>query len=209
MSKIILYPLILSVSAALGFIASRYLAQPAPEIATPTSLVDSANAMASAATDSAGDDIAEFTMPNLAGGESRFSDWSGTPRLVNFWATWCAPCRREIPLLKALQDDSAIDNLQVIGVAHDEMDAVAEYATEAEFNYPILVGELESIAAAESFGLELMALPFTLVVASSGELVNAHIGEIDESEADAIITVLAQLENRTITLAEARAQLAE
>ncbi|MEO0576240.1 MAG: TlpA disulfide reductase family protein [Pseudomonadota bacterium] len=210
MQKIILYPLILIVSGGLGYFVSNAMRHSdQPPVATATSLQDSAVAMADAAVAVTSDAPPEFTMPNLEGGNSSFSDWAGKPRLVNFWATWCAPCRREIPLLKALQDDQGVPGLQVIGIAHDDLAAVAEYADEAQFNYPILVGELESIAAAESFDLELMALPFTLVVSSSGDLVNAHIGEVDEDEAQTIISVLSKLESRTITLADARAQLAQ
>lgn len=211
MQKTILYPLILIVSAGLGYFVAKTTrdSTPTPEIATPASLQDTASAMAESAVENAVETPADFTMPNLAGGNSAFSDWAGQPRLVNFWATWCAPCRREIPLLKTLQDEQGVPGLQVIGIAHDDMAAVSEYATEAQFNYPILVGELESIAAAESFDLELMALPFTLVVSSKGDLVNAHIGEVDESEAATIIAVLSDLEDARITLAQARQQLAK
>ena len=81
----------------------------------------------------------EFVLPHIDGSERRLSDWDGESRLVNFWATWCAPCRREIPLLKQLQTEEPEKGLQVIGIAVDYMEDVRAYAEAAQFNYPILV----------------------------------------------------------------------
>lgn len=204
--KIIVYIIVLSVSAALGFLASFMMAGSPPDIAQPVSLSERAEAsVAGAKTSPSG---ADFTMSNMQGGESSLSDWAGQPRLINFWATWCAPCRREIPLLKTLQDAQQPNGLQVIGVAFDELAAVTEYALEAEFNYPVLVGEQDAVAAAEAFDIELMALPFTLVVSAGGELVNAHVGEMDADEAAVIIAVMSDLHAGTIDLTEARSRLA-
>lgn len=204
--RLILYTSVLAISAALGFLASYMLAGAPPVVAEPVSLKERAGI---AMADVSATPGADFTMPNMLGGDSNLSDWEGKPRLINFWATWCAPCRREIPLLKTLQDAQQPDGLQVIGIAFDEMDAVKQYAVEADFNYPILVGEEDAVAAAEAFDIELMALPFTLVVSGSGELINAHIGEIEADEADAIIDVMRSLESGDIDLAAARAALSD
>ena len=90
--------------------------------------------------------------------------WEGKPLVVNFWATWCAPCRREIPLLKKTQTEHAENNLQVIGVAVDFIEQVTAYAEEAEFNYPVLVGQEEAMAAAEATGIDFIGLPFTMIL---------------------------------------------
>lgn len=205
--KILLYTIVLTLAAALGFLASYQMAGAPETIARPGALKEQVEAMASDAT-SKTPSKAAFSMPNLAGGDSRLADWDGQPRLINFWATWCAPCRREIPLLKTLQAEQRIPGLQVIGIAFDERQAVQDYAAEAEFNYPILVGEEEAIAAAEAFGLELMALPFTLVVSADGRLLNAHIGEFDEAQAVEILDVLTALKKGELTFEEAKEKLA-
>ena len=86
-----------------------------------------------------------FTLPDVSGTDRQFSEWAGKNRILNFWATWCAPCRREIPLLKAFQDEQGDNGFQVIGIAVDFAESVANYAEAAEFNYPVLVGEQDAM----------------------------------------------------------------
>jgi thiol-disulfide isomerase/thioredoxin len=149
----------------------------------------------------------DFTLPDIAGQPRSFSEWQGKARIVNFWATWCAPCRREIPLLKKTQAAHAGNNLQIIGVAVDFPEEVAAYAEEAQFNYPVLVGQEDAMAAAEASGIEFIGMPFTLIVAPDGDLLNAHMGEIVESHIDTILEVFHDLESGALSKDAARAAL--
>jgi len=148
-----------------------------------------------------------FTLPDVSGTSHDFSEWDGKNRILNFWATWCAPCRREIPLLKAFQDEQGSNGFQVIGIAVDFPEPVADYAEAAEFNYPILVGEADAMAVAESSGIEFVGLPFTMFVASSGELLSAYLGELHQSHLDTIVDVMTSLDREEITSEEARSAL--
>lgn len=149
----------------------------------------------------------EFELADLDGVQRSFAEWEGTHRIVNFWATWCAPCRREIPLLKDFQDEHGADGFQVIGIAVEFPEPVIAYAEAAEFNYPILVGEQDAMAVAESSGIEFIGLPFTMIVAKDGRLVGAHMGEIHQQELDEIVEVMHQLDTGALDIAQAKEEL--
>lgn len=145
-----------------------------------------------------------FALPDLEGRQRDFAEWDGTHRLLNFWATWCAPCRREIPLLKAFQDEHGAAGFQVLGIAVDFPEEVAKYAVDAEFNYPVLVGEQDAMAVAESSGIEFIGMPFTMFVTREGEYVGAYIGELHQSHLDDVVNIFTRLDRGEITTDEAR-----
>lgn len=149
----------------------------------------------------------EFTLPDVSGNARRFSEWQGKHRLINFWATWCAPCRREIPLLKAFQDQQAGNGFAVIGIAVDFPEAVADYAQSAMFNYPVLVGEQDAMAVAESSGIEFVGMPFTMFVAADGEYLSAFIGELHQEHLDTVVDVMVRLDRAEIDKQTAKSEL--
>jgi thiol-disulfide isomerase/thioredoxin len=178
-----------------------YAARIPIEHATPDQAVQPATADVDAPV------FPSFTLADIDGNSRGFSEWDGKHRLLNFWATWCAPCRREIPLLKEFQNEHGEDGFQIIGIAVDFPDEVAKYAVEAEFNYPILVGQEDAMAVAETSGVDFIGMPFTMIVAADGELINTHIGEILDTHLEHIARVLTLLENGEIDKASAREAL--
>ncbi|MEX2123807.1 MAG: TlpA disulfide reductase family protein [Woeseia sp.] len=141
-----------------------------------------------------------FALPDLDGNMRDLSEWDGQARLVNFWATWCAPCRREIPLLKKTQAAHGADTLQVIGVAVDFQEDVVAYAETAEFNYPILIGQEDAMAAAETSGSDFVGLPVTMLVSADGELIKMHMGEILEKHIEQIVDVVSRMQRGELDL---------
>lgn len=149
----------------------------------------------------------EFTLPDMDGNEREFSEWQGKNRLINFWATWCAPCRREIPLLKELQLEQSRNGFQVLGIAVDYLEEVNRYAESAQFNYPILVGQQDAMAVAETSGIEFIGMPFTMFVASDGEYLSAYIGELHRKHLDQVVDVMTRLDRSEINKQQARLEL--
>jgi thiol-disulfide isomerase/thioredoxin len=125
----------------------------------------------------------EFVLPDLTGSERTGSEWSGRARLVNFWATWCPPCVREIPLLIELQEEYG-PRLAVIGIAIDDVEAVQDYAAKSQFNYPVLVGQQDAVALGNQVLADWIGLPFTAFVDESGDIVRVHVGELHRDQAE-------------------------
>ncbi len=148
-----------------------------------------------------------FAMPDMEGKVRESWEWDGTHRVINFWATWCGPCRREIPMLKAFQDEHSEDGFQVIGIAVDYADEVVRYAEQAEFNYPILVGEQEAMALAQSSGVYFAGLPFTMFLASDGEYVGSYIGELHQEHLDTVVDVMTRLDSNELSKEAAKEAL--
>ena len=116
----------------------------------------------------------DFRLPRLDGGTLRLSDYRGRVVLLNFWATWCPPCRAEIPDLVELQRTWAAEGLEVIGVSLDEegFEAVRPFAEAYDINYPLVVDD-GTVAA--QFG-SLYGLPTTLILDKEGRIVQRVIG---------------------------------
>jgi thiol-disulfide isomerase/thioredoxin len=134
-------------------------------------------------------------------------DWAGQSLIINFWATWCAPCRREIPLLKQLAADHAGENFQVIGIAVDFRDKVLAYADEMQIDYPMLIGEQDALDAANAFGVEAVGLPFTIFTDSAGRVIALHMGELTAGEADIILAAVREVNAGRSDPVQARAAI--
>jgi len=146
------------------------------------------------ATDAPGDAasavLARTVLPDLAGKQVALKTWQGKVLVVNFWATWCAPCRREIPGLIAIQRERAANGLQIVGIAVDQADKVQTYAKEMGINYPILVAGMEGASLSRELGNRTGALPFTIVLDRGGQVVKSHLGMITEEELTKILAPL-------------------
>ena len=151
--------------------------------------------------------LPDFSLPGLDGRPHKLSDWQGQPLVINFWATWCEPCRREIPLLEGIRRENTKNGIEIVGIAVDHRDAVREFAQKLGINYPLLVGETGGLEAVDAFGMDTV-LPFTVFADARGDVVTLKIGELHRDEARLILAQLRDLDQGRLTLAAARTQIA-
>ncbi|HEX5419446.1 MAG TPA: TlpA disulfide reductase family protein [Gammaproteobacteria bacterium] len=189
----------LSVAALGSYVAYRFARQAPPAEAAAEQAANDTHGLVT--------QLPDFTLPNLDGRPQSIKSLSGKPMLINFWATWCGPCRREIPLLKNLQKQNPW--LTVVGIATlDHPDAVQKYAKDIKFNYPVLVDKPDSMDAATRFGVEVFALPFTVFADSGGRVLGVHTGELHPEQIENVLAVFKGLEQQSLDVDAARKRIA-
>lgn len=180
------YPILLVALAMLagsaGYITHRGLAKPP----APAPLVTATRNEAPASPVSA-ENALDWTFESLAGPPRALREWADDVLVVNFWATWCPPCLREIPAFVALQQQYGEQGLQFVGVALDEAAAVQDFVADNEVNYPVLVGDQAVVRFMQQLGNDIGALPYTAVLSRHGEIRYTHQGEWDPDEAEALL----------------------
>lgn len=132
----------------------------------------------------------DFSLPDVEGITHPISEWDGKVLVINFWATWCPPCRKETPAFVALQEKYGAHGLQFIGVAIDEKDPVIDFMDTYGVNYPMLLGELDAIEIGKQYGNRFGALPYTVVIDRTGKIAFVIRGEFTSENAEAQIKPL-------------------
>jgi thiol-disulfide isomerase/thioredoxin len=167
---------------------------------------------AATSTAAAGKPIPEkrpvFSLTDRDGRMRSITEWDGKSMVINFWATWCAPCRREIPMLNALHAARAKENVEVIGIAVDFRERVLEYVREVEIGYPLLIGEQDGLDALAQFGIDSAGFPLTVFTDNQGRILTAHLGELHPPEADLILDALLAVNTGKRSLDQAREEIA-
>lgn len=130
----------------------------------------------------------DFTLPDHLGVARSVSEWDGKLLIVNFWATWCPPCLKEMPIFVDLQEKYGDRGVQFIGIAIDEPHNVDAYLLETPVNYPLLIGQMPAIELGREYGNRIGALPFTAFVSRQGEIVFSKAGPLTAEEAEQTIS---------------------
>jgi thiol-disulfide isomerase/thioredoxin len=155
------------------------------------------------------DRLPGFSLKDLQGKSTPIAAWTGKSLVINFWATWCAPCRREIPLLQGLSTEWADRGVQVIGIAVDHPQEVSAFARQLKIGYPLLIGEQDALDVAASLGFDSPVFPFTVFTDRRGEVVALYVGELHRPQASLILSVVQNLDHDQIELKAARRSIAE
>jgi len=160
-----------------GFALQRYLATDSVSVPQSTS-------------PAVGTARPEFAMLDIDGKLRNIKDWDGQVVLLNFWATWCPPCLKEIPDFIEVQHKLENQGFQIIGVAVDNEDDVREFAAEMGMNYPVMAGEAEAIELSQKYGNSVGGLPFSAFIDRNGKITHTITGELSK---DRLISILEQL----------------
>lgn len=148
--------------------------------------------------------LPDFTLADPSGIETSIHHWDGRALIVNFWATWCEPCRREIPLLESLASRWSARGMTVVGVAVDERPQVVAFARSLKIDYPLLVGEEDALAVAAKLGFDSPGFPFTVFTDRRGEVVALYLGELHAAQAELILGEVQAVDEQQVPLEEAR-----
>lgn len=199
------YAIVAVVAAAAGFVIYRFALAPHIEPA-PAMQAQLPAATAEPAETGAPAELPEFSLPDLDGNATSIRHWTGKSMIVNFWATWCAPCRREIPLLRQLQAEQAASGFQVVGVAGDAHDDVVKYAQDIGIDYPILIDA--DMQAVTQFAAGSIGFPFTVFTDNQDRIVAIHLGELTRPQSEVFIDAVTRVNKGELTPTAARSVVA-
>jgi len=196
------YVAVAAIAVAAGVLVYRYAV--VPDTAKEATTAQAEQPTAAEEPAAMPETLPDFTLGDLAGKPTSIRSWPGKSMIVNFWATWCAPCRREIPLLRELQKQHGAEGFQIVGVAVDIREDVVKYAQEIGIDYPVLIGEQDGLDAVNKFGQGSIGFPFTVFTDNQGRIVLFHLGEIRKEQAAVLFGAVRDVNSGKLTPAAAR-----
>ncbi len=122
------------------------------------------------------------SLPDSRNQPQNMGQWKGKPLILNFWATWCAPCVEEMPELSALQAEIASKNVQILGIGIDSASAISEFSSKYRINYPLYVAGMNGTELSRQFGNQAGGLPFTVLIGPDGSVKKTYLGRLKVAE---------------------------
>lgn len=195
-------------AAAAGFALYRLVIEPAAHEPSPTMPSAPTTPIEKPAVRTV-DTLPQFSLRDRDGQLVSIHSWPNKSLIVNFWATWCAPCRREIPLLAATQRQRAQEGFQLVGIAVDERENALKYADEIQLDYPLLIGEQDGLDALAAFGVESAAFPITAFTDRQGRIVAVYPGELTEEKLGVVLDAVSRVNRGEQSPSQARVAIAQ
>ena len=132
-------------------------------------------------------ELMHLRLPDTSGKDQNLAQWRDQVLIVNFWATWCEPCREEIPALVRAHAKYASNGVQIVGISLDSVDKVRQFAIDYRIGYPLVIGSIDVIDLTRKLGNKAGGLPYTVVMDRSGKVVMTHIGGVSEAQLESAI----------------------
>ncbi len=177
----------LATFATLGWMGYRLLAPDRlPPSGVPAGLISSQQ-LPPEEGQAVADAIMTLTLPDLAGRSQAIAQWRGKVLVVNYWASWCAPCIEEMPAFSRLQARYAAQGVQFVGIGLDDLARMQAFVARTPVTYPLLAGDP---AGSQQSGLRVKGLPYTVVIDRTGRFDSSRLGRLDEAT---LIPVLERL----------------
>lgn len=135
-------------------------------------------------------ELRSATFIDLSGNRRTLGEWQGKILICNFWATWCAPCREEIPLLMSAREKYGSRGVECVGIAIDNAAKVRDFTASLKISYPILLAEANGLDLMRGLGNSAGGLPYTVVADRRGEIVHRKLGAFHRGDLEAILDPL-------------------
>lgn len=120
------------------------------------------------------------TFPDEKGQPQALKKYAGKIVVLNFWATWCEPCREEMPELSKLHSTYQNQNLVVLGVAVDDVAAISNFAKETKVSYPLFAADMQGMEIATNLGNDKGVLPYTVIIKADGSVAKTYFGRVTQ-----------------------------
>lgn len=128
----------------------------------------------------AGQKLLTLSLATPEGQPLQLQKWSGKVLVVNFWATWCPPCREEMPAFSRVHEQLAANGVQFIGIGIDTPDNILDFQKKHPVSYPLLLGSYDTLKLTAELGNSSAALPFTVILGRNGSVIHTQMGKMDE-----------------------------
>ena len=133
--------------------------------------------------------MSDFFLENIEGETISIVEFRGEKTLINFWATWCRPCRKEMPMLNGVFLSQDPSDFSVVGIAIDKPEKVKQFVAELGIDFPIMVGQSEAYDVMKDLGNEALTLPYTILIDEEGEVVWSKNTELKHSDMDEVLGI--------------------
>jgi len=132
----------------------------------------------------------DFSLPDMHDQLRHISEWDGKVILLNFWASWCPPCREELPDFVRLYENYGAQGFVVVGVAIDKKQDIADFMDSVGVEYPVMISELEGIRISQTYGNRLGALPYSVIINREGQIISSHTRLLTYADVEGMIRPL-------------------